>query len=1124
MVLVDAPSSENDPMHVRREGSDELLDLEIQPLGRGGEAAIFPVIGEAGLIAKIYHRSREEYADKIARMLAAPPNDPMAKSGHASIAWPIDRLFAPGEDGRFVGYLMPRIDRARLIYEYYNPRSRQQICPLFHYGYLLRTARNLAAAVRALHEGGYLIGDVNESNILVTSQALVSLVDTDSFQVPAEEGMFRCRVGKPEYTPPELMGARFAEIDRGPEHDAFGLAVLIFQLLMQGTHPFAGVFTREGEADSIPRRILNGYWPYVVSRQVPLQPSPHAPPFEALPPLVQELMRRAFDEGHSDPQARPRAAEWQRALNESEKTLTTCGVNPQHLHVKGLDTCPWCALTKAHGRDPFPSPEQLRTGKTRLTQTSASPAKTDPEPELVKPADNASPVEPGAGGYFASYRRNLGRAARDAGILAVCVGVLCGGFWYAVSRQKAGADSVARAEPVEPPSNVPVIPAPEPAPAEAPFQLVIAGNDVLIQDARLRIPVRLERRDFPGAIEVSVKELPGSIRSQSMVLGDNAAEGALELTIEGAVENLDGKEIVLLACSVQNPKLTRTQVVRISVPAKAAVPEPPKPRKLIPKRKPEILAPDEFEMHAVRGAAEAFVYATRNNKLHILFLQPIERVGAPPPPRLRRGAFPPLRFPFAPPPRMLERSAPPAAVEGGSRADFTTRWVDVNDMAKSTPEDSHPAQQHVPVHVAVIQAAFPYRKQVQALQEACGFDSIVEFEQELGIEFLGVVAQRRTIRPDGQPADGWADVKTHDLRPLLAFGAVPEDEHLLKAGVIWKNDRLLLPRPLLVRAELYPATQLASIQAAVLEADKEARNGQLALVRPRSKFDKDYDLFEPEEDRAKPGPEAVPLPGTARFVPERCLVRFVDVGVQPGQTYEYRLRVRIANPLHNRADVPAEFSRDAELAGGWVAVPGSLTVAEETGFYFIDEDPRRARAYVANPDRVWVQVHRWLDTTPLTPKAPRDGLVTVGDWIIGDHLPAVRGQFIGEWAHADIPVWSPTREQYMLAVAPEPAKKPVRPVPQRGIPIDFTTDVLLVDFRGGNSEQVQRDKRLVRDSAGVEALLMTPDGKLRVRRRPNESETQERRQRHEAYQKLLQEVRNRLDKRDVFQKEDPFKK
>src|SRR5205823_14626086 len=138
---------------------------------------------------------------------------------------------------------------------------------------------------------------LNESNVLVTPQALVTLVDADSFQVPGPGRVYRCRVGKPEFTPPELQGAPFADVDRGPEHDAFALGVLVFQLLMQGLHPFAGMFTGEGEPDPLPVRIAAGFWPYAWERPGPFQPIPYAPPWAVLPPPVQELFFACFEEG-----------------------------------------------------------------------------------------------------------------------------------------------------------------------------------------------------------------------------------------------------------------------------------------------------------------------------------------------------------------------------------------------------------------------------------------------------------------------------------------------------------------------------------------------------------------------------------------------------------------------------------------------------------------------------------------------------------------------------------------------------------------------------------------------------------------------------------------------------------
>jgi DNA-binding helix-hairpin-helix protein with protein kinase domain len=341
-------------MRVRLEGKSQEISLEGPLLGRGGEASIYAVPGRADLAAKIYHSPTEEQAEKLAAMLAAPPVPPPSRGEHMAIAWPVGRLLEAGGEGRAIGYLMPRFENAHLIWEFYNPAARQEICPRFHHGSLLRTARNLAAALGTLHERGYVVGDLNESNVLVTPQALVTLLDVDSFQVPGRDRVYRCRVGRPEYTPPELQGVSFADVDRSPEHDAFALAVLIFQLLMQGVHPFAGTCTRGGEPDSIPARIAAGFWPYDWKRASPIRPSPHAPPWFVLPPSVQECLRSCFEDGHSEPALRPGAAHWQHALEEAEHELTTCTSNPQHVHPRGLDRCPWCDLARQQKRDPFP--------------------------------------------------------------------------------------------------------------------------------------------------------------------------------------------------------------------------------------------------------------------------------------------------------------------------------------------------------------------------------------------------------------------------------------------------------------------------------------------------------------------------------------------------------------------------------------------------------------------------------------------------------------------------------------------------------------------------------------------------------------------------------------------------
>jgi DNA-binding helix-hairpin-helix protein with protein kinase domain len=332
-------------------------------LGVGGEARIFAVADSPELAAKIYHRPRPDHAAKLAAMLANRPQDPQAGQGHVSIAWPTELLLLNDGSGRPAGFLMPRVLEMNHIIDFYHPKTRRQKHPRFTYRYLLRTAANLAACVGAIHARGYVIGDLNESNIMVGETALVSLVDTDSFQVPdpALDRIHRCRVGKPEFTPPELQSVRFEWVNRKAEHDLFGLGVLLFQLLMEGIHPFAGCHPGKGEPPSLEERIGAGAFPYAPGSIAGARPMATAPPFALLAPAVRTLFLTCFAKGHSDPSQRPDAAAWQQALLSAEQSLTVCSVNSQHLYGVHLTSCPWCERRELlNGIDSFPSELELK--------------------------------------------------------------------------------------------------------------------------------------------------------------------------------------------------------------------------------------------------------------------------------------------------------------------------------------------------------------------------------------------------------------------------------------------------------------------------------------------------------------------------------------------------------------------------------------------------------------------------------------------------------------------------------------------------------------------------------------------------------------------------------------------
>jgi DNA-binding helix-hairpin-helix protein with protein kinase domain len=384
-------------MRVQRASNGQILTLtESALLGAGGEARIYTLPEEPSLVAKIWHKPTPERAAKLAAMLANPPVDPMAAQSHISIAWPTDALHCLDRNHTVAGFLMPYVQGLQPMINFFNPKTRREKCPLFNYFYLHRTARNLAIAVRALHERGYVIGDLNESNVLVSETALVTIVDTDSFQVwdGVNGKIYRCRVGKPEFTPAEMQGKKFGEVNREPAQDLFGLAVLIFEMLMEGTHPFAGAFKGSGEAPPYEQRISAGHFPYG-TRTVPYGTKPIAPRFTVLHPAIQQLFIRAFEDGHEYPSIRPDTQSWQYALEEAENTLVSCWVNPQHVYSAHEIACPWCERTKVlGGRDPFPSVEAVRNldhlKKARPPKTRP-PAPVTVEPPLPRRIPNSQP-------------------------------------------------------------------------------------------------------------------------------------------------------------------------------------------------------------------------------------------------------------------------------------------------------------------------------------------------------------------------------------------------------------------------------------------------------------------------------------------------------------------------------------------------------------------------------------------------------------------------------------------------------------------------------------------------------------------------------------------------------------
>lgn len=340
-------SRKNYPTRLRDHLGNEI-PLAPKPFAVGGEGAVFDVVGSPTLVAKLYSKPQSRERCEKLRAMASLCSPQLLKIA----AWPTATL-CNGNPAVIEGILMPRIADHKEIHHLYSVAQRKKDFPEADWGFLLHTARNCAIAFESVHGHGHVVGDVNQKNVMVSKKGIVALVDCDSFQVKEGNRIFRCGVGVPEYTPPELHGRKFTEVDRSANHDLFGLAVMIFHLLMMGRHPFAGI---PQTSDDIPieKAIQGGIYAYAI-RPTKLKPPPHVPPLEMLDPATRALFERAF--GSSQ---RPTATEWLGVLNASMSGLQRCKNDPRHSYPL-TGNCPWCQLI-AVSRLMFFIPGQGATG------------------------------------------------------------------------------------------------------------------------------------------------------------------------------------------------------------------------------------------------------------------------------------------------------------------------------------------------------------------------------------------------------------------------------------------------------------------------------------------------------------------------------------------------------------------------------------------------------------------------------------------------------------------------------------------------------------------------------------------------------------------------------------------
>jgi DNA-binding helix-hairpin-helix protein with protein kinase domain/Flp pilus assembly protein TadD len=359
-------------------------------IGTGAEGKVYEIQDKIDLVAKVYHEPPP--LEKSEKLVA------LSRLGNERLfnlsAWPVTTL-RDAPDGEVVGFVMKKISQAEEVHALHSPKSRLQKFPEASWAFLIYVAANVARAVAAVHEHGLVIGDVNPKNILVTRKATVFLLDVDSFQVSADGKTYRCEGGFPEYTPPELQGVAFRDVDRGQEHDCFGLAVVIFQLLFMGRHPFSGRYVGAGEMP-LERAIREYRFAYGADAEArKMRQPPGTLALDSMPPALVDLFRRAFLTAD-----RPRAREWVEPLEELAKALKKCELHGGHHYYRELRECPWCGIESQAGVRLFNflfSGDDSGRGHFRLDEIWKEIVSVEaPEAALIRLDERLAPTAPSA--------------------------------------------------------------------------------------------------------------------------------------------------------------------------------------------------------------------------------------------------------------------------------------------------------------------------------------------------------------------------------------------------------------------------------------------------------------------------------------------------------------------------------------------------------------------------------------------------------------------------------------------------------------------------------------------------------------------------------------------------------
>lgn len=318
-------------------------------VGSGGGADVYRDSGHSDVAFKVYRVPSQVDWTKIAYQI---DNQIRSKTRPATarceFAWPHGLI---REGGKSVGIVLPYIDRTKWISldNWTEPRLLKSLSTdNASLSRRLAILRSLAKRIADLHARHIAVIDLRPSNTLVhVGTGDVCLIDCDSFRIEAPNGLvFGGSHVSAGYISPEAITGTLDIGSLNKEQDLYAFAVIAFQVLNYGIHPFQGILTDDGiDAGTDDEKAKLGLYAYGLT------------PSKAITPLPQSVhtcwpddLRRIFTKAFALGEVRPSARKWRSIFNKIlfHKMLQRCHrhpKDPRHIHFLDFN-CGACRREK----------------------------------------------------------------------------------------------------------------------------------------------------------------------------------------------------------------------------------------------------------------------------------------------------------------------------------------------------------------------------------------------------------------------------------------------------------------------------------------------------------------------------------------------------------------------------------------------------------------------------------------------------------------------------------------------------------------------------------------------------------------------------------------------------------